>query len=136
MTARRLDWKIYQTNLTSKPFVKPILRVLKQSNPQEHFWGHWFTYSTLLKSFDYLNAIEGFFFIKNWISIQVNDYEIVVKFFHISHNLTWYSAIVHKFIIIYPVCSKDDLTKKFMYSKRITCMTLEIVWSHYDPSRI
>ena len=35
MTARRLDWKIYQTNLTTKPFMngksKPILRVL--NNP-------------------------------------------------------------------------------------------------------
>ena len=29
--------------------------------------------------------------------LQVNDYEIVVNFFHISHNLTWYSEIVHKF---------------------------------------
>ena len=29
--------------------------------------------------------------------VQVNNYEIVVKNFHTSHNLTWYSAIVHKF---------------------------------------
>ena len=28
-------------------------------------------------------------------TLQVNNYEIVVNFFHISHNLTWYSAIVH-----------------------------------------
>ena len=27
--------------------------------------------------------------------LQVNNYEIVVKNFHISHNLTWYSAIAH-----------------------------------------
>ena len=27
--------------------------------------------------------------------IQVNNYEIVVKFFQISHKLTWYSAIFH-----------------------------------------
>jgi hypothetical protein len=25
-------------------------------------------------------------------NIQVNNYEIIVNFFHISHNLTWYSA--------------------------------------------
>ena len=27
--------------------------------------------------------------------LQGNNYEIVVKIFHISHNLTWYSEIVH-----------------------------------------
>ena len=37
------------------------------------------------------------------IVLQVDDYEIVVNIFHISHNLTWYSAIVHKFTRIYPV---------------------------------
>ena len=46
--------------------------------------------------------------------LQVNNYEIVVKFFHISRNLTWYSAIVHKFTRIYPVCSTYELTKQFM----------------------
>ena len=46
--------------------------------------------------------------------IQVNNYEIVVNIFHISHNLTWYSAIVHKFTRIYPVCSTYELTKQFM----------------------
>ena len=43
--------------------------------------------------------------------IQVNNYEIVVNFFQISHNLTWYSAIVHTFTRIYPVCSNYELTK-------------------------
>ena len=33
--------------------------------------------------------------------LQVNNYEIVVNLFHIIHNLTWYSAIVHKFTRIY-----------------------------------
>ena len=47
-------------------------------------------------------------------SIQVNNYEIVVNLFHISHNLTWYSAIFHKFTRIYPVCSTYELTKQFM----------------------
>ena len=47
-------------------------------------------------------------------SIQVNNYEIVVNFFHISHNLTRYSAIVHKFTRIYLVCSTYELTKQFM----------------------
>ena len=46
--------------------------------------------------------------------IQVNNYEIVVNFFHISHNLTWYSVIVRKFTRIYPVCSTYELTKQFM----------------------
>ena len=46
--------------------------------------------------------------------IQVNNYEIIIKNFHISHNLTWYSAIVHKFTRIYPVNSTYELTKQFM----------------------
>jgi hypothetical protein len=46
--------------------------------------------------------------------LQVNGYEIVENFFHISHNLTWYSAIVHKVTRIYPVCSTYELTKQFM----------------------
>ena len=45
--------------------------------------------------------------------IQVNHYEIVVKFAHINHNLT-YLAIVHKFTRIYPFCSTYELTKQFM----------------------
>ena len=47
--------------------------------------------------------------------LQVNKYEIVINFFHYSHNLTWYSAIVHKFTRIYPVCSTSihiNLCKK------------------------
>ena len=36
--------------------------------------------------------------------IQVTNYEIVVNFFHISHKLTWYLAMVHKFTRIYLVC--------------------------------
>ena len=46
--------------------------------------------------------------------VQVNNNEIVKNFLHISHNLTWYSAIVHKFTRIYPVCSTYELTKQFM----------------------
>ena len=37
--------------------------------------------------------------------VQVNNYKIVIHFFHISHNLTWYSAIAQSI------------------SKRITCIT-------------
>ena len=48
------------------------------------------------------------------ISLQVHNHEIVVNIFHISHNLTWYSAIVHGFTRIYPVCSTYELTKQFM----------------------
>ena len=47
--------------------------------------------------------------------IQGNNYEIVINFVHISHNLTWYTADVHKFTRIYPVCSTYELTKQFMY---------------------
>ena len=46
--------------------------------------------------------------------LQVHNYEIIVKFFDISHNLTWYSAIVHKFTKIYLFCSTYELTKQFM----------------------
>ena len=45
--------------------------------------------------------------------LQVNDYEIVVIFFRISHNFTWYSASVHKFTRIYPVCSTYELIRQF-----------------------
>ena len=46
--------------------------------------------------------------------IQVNNHEIVVKFFHISHNLTWYSEIVQRFTRISKFCSTYELTKQFM----------------------
>ena len=65
------------------------------------------------------------------ILVQVNNYNaIVVNVFHISHNLTWYSAIDHKFTRIYQVWSTYELTNnscKFVWkigksiSKRITC---------------
>ena len=54
------------------------------------------------------------FFVCQFTLLQVNNYEIIVKYFHISHNLTWYSASVHKFTRIYPVCSTYELTKQFM----------------------
>ena len=72
-----------------------------------------------------------------WKIIQVNNYEMVVIFFHISHNLTWYSTIAHKFTRIYPVFSTYELTKQIIcryhqicvknvqsISKRITWMWL------------
>ena len=49
---------------------------------------------------------------KQTLLVQANNFEIVVIFFHISHNLTWYSAIVHKFTKIHPVCSTYQLTKQ------------------------
>ena len=48
------------------------------------------------------------------VFVQVNNYEIIVNFFQISHNLTWYSAIVHKFTKTNPVCSTYELKKQFM----------------------
>ena len=64
--------------------------------------------------------------------VQVNNYEIFVNFFHISHNLTWYSAIVHKITRIYPVQLMNWLNNlcKFvqeivqLISKRITCKSI------------
>ena len=53
------------------------------------------------------------FLIKTSI-LQVINYEIVLKYFHISHNLTWYSGIVHEFTRIYPVCSTYELRKQLM----------------------
>ena len=38
-------------------------------------------------------------------TVQANNCEIVVNFYHISHKLTWYSVIVPKFTRIYPVWS-------------------------------
>ena len=52
-----------------------------------------------------------------WIQkyiIQANDYEIVVEFFNISHDLKWHSAIVHKFTKIYPVCSSQFWIRVFI----------------------
>ena len=48
------------------------------------------------------------------LNVHVNNHEIVAKFFHISHNLTLYSKIVHKFTRILTVCSTYELTKQFM----------------------
>ena len=53
-------------------------------------------------------------YVLHWYYVQVNNYEIVVNFFHIRDNLTWYSVIVHKFTRNYPVCSTYELTKQFM----------------------
>ena len=50
----------------------------------------------------------------NYKDLQVNNYEIVIKFFDLSHNLTWYSTIVHKNTRFYQVCSTYELTKQFM----------------------
>ena len=47
--------------------------------------------------------------------LQVNNYEIVINFLHISHNLTWCIEIVNRFTRIYPVCSTYEVTKQFMY---------------------
>ena len=42
--------------------------------------------------------------VTTFFPLQVNNYEIVIKNFHISHNLAWYSVIVHKFTRISKVC--------------------------------
>ena len=63
------------------------------------------------------NEVQTPTFFKNfkirYCSIQVNNYDIVVIFFHISHNLTWYSEFVNKFTRIYLVCTAYELTKQF-----------------------
>ena len=46
--------------------------------------------------------------------IQENNYEVVINFFHISHNLTWYSAIVQKFARIYPLMNWQNNSCKFL----------------------
>ena len=48
------------------------------------------------------------------LSLHVNTYEIVLNFFHISRNLTWYSATAYEFTRIHPVCLTCELTKQFM----------------------
>ena len=57
------------------------------------------------------SGVPKSFWSRIWILVQVNNYEIVINFFHISHNLTWYSAIVTR---IYQVCSTYELAKQFM----------------------
>ena len=52
--------------------------------------------------------------LKDYPLLQVNNYEIVVKIFHISQNLTWYSEIVQRFTRISKFCSNYELTKQFM----------------------
>ena len=66
--------------------------------------------------FDYIPKSSTF----DTILVQVNDYEIVVKKFHISHNLTRYSAIVHKFTRIYPVWSTYEVTDKTIHGNMKT----------------
>ena len=48
---------------------------------------------------------RNFLNFENWTNVHVNNYEFIINFLHNSHNLTWYSAIVHKFNRNYPVCS-------------------------------
>ena len=69
-------------------------------------------------------------------NILVNNY-----FFHISHKLTRYSAIVHKFIRIYQnlpeftqfvrefVCSTYELTNQFMKICAINLKKNNLYWS-------
>ena len=45
--------------------------------------------------------------------LQVNNYEIIVIFFHTSHNLTD-SLIALKFTRIFPVLSTYELAKQFV----------------------
>ena len=76
----------------------------------------------------FIHVMAAWYIIPAKKNIQVDYYEIVKLFFHIRHNLTWYSAIVHKFTRIYLVCSTYDKTihvklrKKYTINlKRITC---------------
>ena len=74
--------------------------LIKQSNQGSHylvFSFHWLQITLTKLS----KAMSGFETI-----LQVNNYE---NFFHICHNMTWYSVIVHKFTRIYPVCSTYSL---------------------------
>ena len=52
-------------------------------------------------STNYKIALQSYFVIgcTDWqmVQLQVNNFEIVVNFFHISYNMTWYSEIVRKF---------------------------------------
>ena len=63
-----------------------------------------------------VQAISIFIEVRLKIRLQINDYEIVINSFisAFSHNLTGFSAIVHKFTKIYPVFSNYELTKQFM----------------------
>ena len=63
------------------------------------------------------------FLSKNGGVVQVNNYKIIVRFYYISHNLTRYSVIVHKFTRIYPVCSTYELTKQFVQICVKNCTT-------------
>ena len=59
-----------------------------------------------------------------WHYLKASSYRLIIMrssetFFHITQNLTWYSAIVHKFTRIYPVCS----TIAQSISKIITCIS-------------
>ena len=71
----------------------------------------------------------GFAF-KSKLCLQVNNYEIVINFFHISYNLTWYWEIVQNFRILFNLWTdktiNGNLCKKSI-SKRITC-TATISW--------
>ena len=63
---------------------------------------------------DHLNVNASLANLSKLLQLQVNNHEIVIKKFQILHNLTWYSAIVHKFTRIYQVSSTYELTKQFM----------------------
>ena len=67
--------------------------------------------------FDKYHQFTYYLRIQNCFYIQINSYKMVVNFFHISHNLTWYSALsisLPKYTQ-FVNCSTCELTRQYRY---------------------
>ena len=114
-----INWPLARSSCASLSLNKKMTRMVHQSKPI-----HFLSFPSFLLCFcDHQNFpdilrprynINKIGYVITKFHVQVNNYEIVVNFFHISHNLIWYSAIVHKFTKVHPVCSTYELTKQFL----------------------
>ena len=101
------SWLLLHTQAKENSWHPPPNKQSQQSNPYKNYvcWKGKILVFLICSTYIYVN------FYTKVNQIQVNNHEIVVNFFHISHNLTWYSAIVHKFTRIYAVCSTYEQHK-------------------------
>ena len=118
MAKTEIEAKIFMYQLFQRlcRYVKFFGNVLSNVSFMQFEWYTFEHYVLLVGSLEYVlvNATMQKAYFLYGKCVQVNNFEIVVNFFDTSRNLTRYSAIVHKFTRIYPVCSTYELTKQFV----------------------
>ena len=85
----------------------------KQKNVRSIFFSLYRYHQNIFGQIHMLKS-DTLYWLKFTLLLQVNNYEIVIKFFHISHDLTWYSEIAQRFTRISKFCSTYEVTKQFM----------------------